>query len=84
MRKMNTFFAYVATMNNGHEMIMMVFNDKGEQVPMIYPSKREAETEETVVFVKHVANAHKMFIELREYIVTENVTQYFPSTGVLQ
>lgn len=77
MRVFSKYYVYLVVVN-GIESIMMMFNSKGEHVPMMYTSVEEAETSEICELVRGVANKHNMVIELREYVMERCVTQYFP------
>lgn len=77
MRVFSKYYVYLVVIN-GIESVMMMFNAKGEHVPMIYLSVKEAEAPEICELVKGVANKHNMVIELREYAMERCITQYFP------
>lgn len=77
MRVFSKYYVYLVVVN-GIESVMMMFNSKGEHVPMMYLSVEEAETSEIRDLVRGIANKHNMLIELREYVMERCVTQYFP------
>lgn len=76
LKVFNELYVFVVMMAYGESLLMMV-DESGQNVPMIYRTK-ESIPQTAYMYVRDVANNHKLYIELKQFKCITKIDQVFP------